>query len=424
VWQRQMVRFEHVLDALLCDRNGGLDNDRTTPKQPTPTTSIVSGVRSRVALEITSLLLGEASEINKRVTYYLGSVNAARQAHISTLSHTPAANAEVHTQPPAHAHAQLQLTYITAYPESAHFDYCVEENPADTPSPGTHTIVPQYYDNAVVRFVPTFEVVLGKLLEHNQSALAETLLVRFAPLYSVHERALSSVYELLHYYQLSEGLTARVREAMVNALVRFTNMGENGPDRGRTGDRFSAAFLEMLKTPMDDAQVAKEAAVKSAMPLDAHVYTPHMPGNKAMIGSTPLGAYMESCLDDITAVVENAYHTPSEGTQRYRDIHAYTTDFNSHKLNRIETCCVELMCLRHLLPENVADTIFTALVRPRSGKGVMNVMGRINSTALLLVALPCVFRERFVSVLAECILGNEWLQGNLQSAVNGRLSRF
>eukprot|EP01134_Creolimax_fragrantissima_P000795 CFRG0795T1 len=412
IWQKHILRFEHVIDALMCCVGGtsAIQISALTPESDkvgintSGSVDVIDKV-SIAALEIASNLLAANSQFHVRVQAYVKAISERSSPVPVPMTSEVGAGVGVNTQSQTRAdketYNQKLMRYLNAYPEYTNFEACVEATPPISTTQQTFpTVLPCYYDNAVCRFIPALDMVLGRLIEFGKTDVVFMLVSTYGSLYAVHDRPVSSVYEFLHYYHANPYLTQNIKEAMVNGLVAHADMGGDGEiQQGMTNgfnkrSNFSKAFLGMLKEPTQPDTSTPQTTYAAG--------TYGYKSNSTKIDGETVSAYMEKRISSLSRAIHNKFHTSDEGV-------GGRGEFANHKTRHTVVQCVELMCLRGLSVNEVTDALLTSVVRPRSGAGVVNVMERINTTALLLVSLPWAYRNRFFSVLAECILGNEWL---------------
>lgn len=95
------------------------------------------------------------------------------------------------------------MQYMKDYPEFFEYEayamngYDQTVHPIDPPC---STQMPVYYTNAVIRFFPIFDTLIGRLIEYQRTELLVKILEKYERLYYYHHYQLSFVRGLLHNY--------------------------------------------------------------------------------------------------------------------------------------------------------------------------------------------------------------------------------
>ncbi|RUS33972.1 mediator complex subunit 23-domain-containing protein [Jimgerdemannia flammicorona] len=125
-------------------------------------------------------------------------------------------------------HHDKLMQYLKEFPEFFEYEayamngYDGYDRIEKTLDPPCSTQMPVYYTNAVIRFFPIFDTLLGRLIEYQQVELLIKILEKYECLYYYHHYQLSFVRGLLHNYFTSPVLKEPRVMKHILKLLDFT----------------------------------------------------------------------------------------------------------------------------------------------------------------------------------------------------------
>eukprot|EP00474_Spongospora_subterranea_P005735 CRZ06193.1 hypothetical protein [Spongospora subterranea] len=220
-------------------------------------------------------------------------------------------------------------------------------------------ILPVYYGNLCARIVPVIDILIGRLIENEESALLIDIIDRFHPIYNLyHSHPIEFVLSTFRYYDTSPALIPEVRRSLLRLC---TSSFRNGVAT------FSPSILQYAGSSMSDRD-------------DSDIFS--------------MQFYQELLLrlaDQITAVSLSSAVTESAPQFFY--------EFRSVFGETLSIAGVELICLP-VSPKSVSESLLEAILAPGTPTNATPSGKLMHAYALVLSHLP----ERYLIAAVNSIV--------------------
>ncbi|KAM3581516.1 hypothetical protein VKS41_006346 [Umbelopsis sp. WA50703] len=233
IWKHQWLSFAHVVFALV--KGSG------------------STERNEKAFQYLGYLLLDSSEFSRRVEKF------------TSLGFAPRYWTE------DNYHEKL-MAYLADFPEYTEFEaYGMKEfEQTQHLDPPVSPPLPIYFTNVVLRFIPHFNVVIPRLIEHNKPELLARILDKYGHLFQYHHYPLTYICNLFLYHYSSAMLHEPHIKKRILRLLDFSQHEflpqavEYSTNDMKGGEDFGASYFECVVYKLADNLSPQKCAPKAS----------------------------------------------------------------------------------------------------------------------------------------------------------------
>ncbi|KAG8190668.1 hypothetical protein JTE90_001277 [Oedothorax gibbosus] len=251
---------------------------------------------------------------------------------------------------------EKHLRFHQAYEEKFYFEGLRDLNTKNS----NHTVLPVYFGNVCLRFLPVMDIVIHRFIELPTVDMLVKLIDNFGCLYKFHDHPLTYLYNTLHYYEKKLQGHLKLKKKLVSTVIGSLN------DIRPEGWALSEDYLSYIKDVSDNPEDEN-----SKWKPDSDYYV-------KLIGR----------LVDTLAGKGSFPHTD----WRFNE-------FPNAGAHALHVTCIELMALP-VPTETVGNNLLNVVLRSHSVTIYSNLVAWMNAVGLVLSALP----ETYWNVLNDRIV--------------------